>query len=409
MTCFPRSPTHIALLVAVVIRVFLVFAAPYGVAVGVLNIEGLNDEPSHYNYIRYLSTQRAFPVQTQSVDSPDAFERNEFEYYQPPLYYLMGAVVDVVTGPTVSRYAARLLSLLFGLLTLVVVARVLQDLGVPDDIRTAGVVFLAFMPTHAYFCAMVSNDSLSWLVAAVLTAEALRVAMPGRLATVGRWDLVRQALPLAAGLYTKTSLLLFFPVIAVAYGVRLVDNRRWTDILSGAGAMAAALLLAAPWYLRNQRVYGSLTAFDVACGPPRTSLLDPTTFVNFVKYSIKTFWFPMQHIPGSRAAGLMGLLGALVLVGVVVAVVWHYARRHRPSVGDIVLGALLLLNLVGYVRFNWVWPHAEGRFLLPSVVPIALAMGIAVHTACRRWQNRWAVPVVAGVVAVWGYGYLVLV
>src|SRR5437667_10646243 len=41
------------------------------------------DEHSHFNYVRHLSEHGTFPVQTTKMGDP----ANEWEYFQPPLYY----------------------------------------------------------------------------------------------------------------------------------------------------------------------------------------------------------------------------------------------------------------------------------------------------------------------------------
>src|SRR5678810_344137 len=42
------------------------------------------DEHSHFHYVRYLSEHRSFPVQTSKMGDPS----HEWEYFQPPLYYV---------------------------------------------------------------------------------------------------------------------------------------------------------------------------------------------------------------------------------------------------------------------------------------------------------------------------------
>src|SRR5437016_9623061 len=42
------------------------------------------DEHSHFNYVKYVSEHGSFPVQTTKMGDP----ANEWEYFQPPLYYV---------------------------------------------------------------------------------------------------------------------------------------------------------------------------------------------------------------------------------------------------------------------------------------------------------------------------------
>src|SRR5262245_56255234 len=123
-----RAVFAIALTVAVAIRLFFVFAVPFGHAVR-NHLEGLNDEPAHMNYVRALANQRTFPVQPHHAFEPGAFDRYDFEYYQPPLIYLLNVPVYLLAGDRHALIPLRLVSFVLGLLSLVVLARVLDRLG----------------------------------------------------------------------------------------------------------------------------------------------------------------------------------------------------------------------------------------------------------------------------------------
>ncbi|MBI3539095.1 MAG: hypothetical protein HY076_02335, partial [Candidatus Eisenbacteria bacterium] len=157
--------------VAIAIRLVLVFLTPYGHLVR-NRLEGLNDEPAHMNYIRALATTHRFPVQTHHAAEPGAFDRADFEYYQPPLAHLIDVPVVWIAG-THAILACRLVSFVFGLLTLLVLDRVLGRLGGSTTVRRLGVAFLALLPVHAYFTSLISNDALTWLIAFLLTHQLL--------------------------------------------------------------------------------------------------------------------------------------------------------------------------------------------------------------------------------------------
>src|SRR5512145_679954 len=141
---------------AIVVRVIFVLMLPFGQTVAG-RLEGLNDEPAHFNYVRFLVGHRAFPVQTRHVAEPGAFERADFEYYQPPLYYLLCAPLVSAAGERVGLTLCRALSLLCALLSLVVLSRILALLGLGTSARRAGFVIAALLPVHVYFTSVVSN------------------------------------------------------------------------------------------------------------------------------------------------------------------------------------------------------------------------------------------------------------
>ena len=112
-----------SLAVAIAIRLYLVIALPYGHAIHG-GLEGLNDEPSHLSYIRALASGRGFQVQTHSAMEPGAFDRADFEYYQPPLYYLICAPAVALVSEPAELLVCRAISFVLGLLSLFVLSRV---------------------------------------------------------------------------------------------------------------------------------------------------------------------------------------------------------------------------------------------------------------------------------------------
>ena len=54
------------LMFAGMLRLILLVAVPFGETVH-LRLQGLNDEPAHYNYVRHLVDKKSFAVQTSSA------------------------------------------------------------------------------------------------------------------------------------------------------------------------------------------------------------------------------------------------------------------------------------------------------------------------------------------------------
>ena len=102
---------------AIVLRASFALMLPLGQTVAG-RLEGLNDEPAHFNYVRHLVEHRTFPVQTRHVAEPGAFERADFEYYQPPLYYLLCAPLVAVAGDPAGLTLSRTLSMCCALVSL---------------------------------------------------------------------------------------------------------------------------------------------------------------------------------------------------------------------------------------------------------------------------------------------------
>ena len=84
------------------------------------------DEPAHYNYVRFVAEGRGLPVlqpgdydqayleQHQSARFPSSMpiDSIRYEFWQPPLYYILAAPIYLATGG--SLLALRLFSVVLG-------------------------------------------------------------------------------------------------------------------------------------------------------------------------------------------------------------------------------------------------------------------------------------------------------
>jgi 4-amino-4-deoxy-L-arabinose transferase-like glycosyltransferase len=302
-----RLPFSILLALALCIRLVYVFCLPLGQTVR-YRLEGLNDEPSHLNYVHYLAEHKQFPLQNHHARENDAFVRNEFEYFQPPVYYMLGAGCELLVGKSNSKLACRFLSFFLGIFSLLVIYKIFFRLGFPGILCQGAALFAAFLPIHAYFCSVVSNDSLCWLVCLLLTLEICtgwgkKTGVP----VVGRqiwFSALRTGALLGIGMLIKSSLFIFYPVLGLFFLYRwfISKDLRWI------GALAVSFLfsglLSVPWYLHNLHQYGSFMAFGIGNGPHQFYLFSGNHFMDLLKWTLYYFWFPMQHVQAPRIRGV---------------------------------------------------------------------------------------------------------
>ena len=380
----------------IALRLVLVFALPFGQQVR-HRLEGLNDEPAHFRYIQELAVHHAFPVQTARFGSPGTWQRLDFGFYQPPLYYLMGAGLYAVVGPANALHACRLLSALCGLATLLVLWRVLRASPLPRLMALATVAFASLYLTHAYFCAVASNDALSWLLAALVIERMLALAggpSAGAPPSPGRG--MSLAALLAASALTKSSLLVLFPLVALVYAAEAVRRRSVRFGVEGLVVLVAAVLIAHPWYVLNLHRYGSLFAFDMGFGPPRTEGVSGSSLLGVLSGTSRYFWFPMQHVKPSSLARLARAGGMVVLLlHLLAAAVW--LARRPASAREAWLALTFTVVLIGYVRFNLTWSDPEARYLFPAFVPMmyGLAAGAWGTLGRTRWATLGAIEILA--------------
>jgi 4-amino-4-deoxy-L-arabinose transferase-like glycosyltransferase len=373
------------------------------------HLEGLGDEPAHFNYIKYLVKNHTFPIQTTTYKTPGASIRNDFEYFQPPVYYLIGTLGLRLGG---GLYFCRMLSFFYGILSLWLIALIVKRMGASREVQAAGVLFCGLFPPHAYFCSVVSNDSLSWLVALALTYTFMGQGKESGCVVpdfTWRRSLLISFL-LGAGSLVKSSLLLFYPIAAGCFLYSWFRRKNSLILLRLALTLVLAGLVNLPWLLRNYKIYHSFTGLSFLNGPevPYPHLLTLQGFPLFLKTSIRYFWFPMQHIPISMYHKGLGMIGACILIALTVLAV-RYIMKARPlSYGHLLLMGILCLVIAAYVKYNLVWGNREGRFLLPALASIVFFIVTPLHGTLKNVRREWLYFPAVFLMGAWGYSYLLL-
>ncbi|MBK6434193.1 glycosyltransferase family 39 protein [Candidatus Amarolinea dominans] len=300
-----RSPLRLLLAVHLALATLFSLIVPLGEA---------PDEADHYAYVVFIGTQGRLPVGPAITQGK-----------HPPLYHGLGAALTAWTGldfdflranPDAQHgpdaiypnhfihtrledfpwqggsLAMHLLRFFSALLSTVTVwgvfalARTLAP-GRPA-LALAAAGFVGFLPGFLFSSGAVSNDNLAATLGTLSLLLALRIAAGG---WTHRRGLALGVL-LGLGLLTKVSLLVLWPVAALAV-VLAPGWRSWTARLAAASlSLAPAGLIAAPWLLRNWLLYHDLLGWplvratvDVRQGP-----VDFSVLVWLASGLFKTFW-----------------------------------------------------------------------------------------------------------------------
>jgi 4-amino-4-deoxy-L-arabinose transferase-like glycosyltransferase len=370
---------------------------------------GAPDERQHANYVRWLMDGKGFPVLRPG--SPDLYET--YQSHQPPAFYVLAAGWAGLTGadPASGETGARLrfLNVLLGMLTVAGVYFCgLWGLG-RQDVGLAAAAVIGLMPMFLALHGAVSNDPL------------LFACMTWVLALAGRWLRDRPVTPwlpvsigvlTGLGLLTKTTAMAMIPAlwVAVAFGLRA--DRRWA-LRAVPWMLLLPLIVAAPWWIRNQGLYGdplAIQAFNAAfVGSPMAA-----TFIeHFGAYAYWTQWVGWWTL--RSFVGVFGymdvflpvwlyLVAWLGLLGLVLFAALGRGRDpERRQLGNGAFGwtaaALGLVVLAMFVQFNMTFFQAQARYLYPACAAIGLGLGLGAARAMGRWRDwAWAacsVPLVA--------------
>lgn len=265
-----KGAPFLALMIAAVhVILAFVYAAetPYRTA-GILKINGgvhipdvgAPDERQHANYIQHLLDGKGFPVFRPG--GPDNGEH--YEDHQPPLYYLSAAGFSKLVGvsdvnqPGASRL--RWLNAIVGGFTVLGVFYLgLWGLG-RGDVALGAAAIAAALPMHCALGGSIGNDPLlfalcTWALA--FTAQAIRQGWTLKLALlVGGF--------VGLGILTKTTAVGLLPILLLAL---LLPQKKRPSIAMVGACGGALLILAGPWLIRNQQLYGdplAQKAFNVA-------------------------------------------------------------------------------------------------------------------------------------------------
>jgi 4-amino-4-deoxy-L-arabinose transferase-like glycosyltransferase len=373
------------------------------------------DEPAHYNYVVDIAEKHRLPV-LQMGDYPHEYleeikaakfpphmsiEPIRYESHQPPLYYLLAAVVYKAARSVHAEgqfLALRVLSVFLGSLLLLLCYAIVKEIF-PDEefLALTTTAMVATVPMHIAMSAAINNDTLAELILAgiiLLCTKHLRSGLSTRqVALLG--FLMALALLTKTGIYVPATLSIVF-----AFAVR-ARAEGGQGFLQQVGVIAGLAMLSAWWFLRNVLTYGDLDLFgwqrhdSVVIGQPTTAqrisqhgLMQ--TIRDFFVVSFRSFWAQfgwMGILIDSRLYALLGLVSIMIGVGFILFLL--RAIRDRQVLARFQRWALLLLLLVfvlvaaGHMLYNLKFVQHQGRYLFPALVPIALAFALGL----REWAD----------------------
>lgn len=352
------------------------------------NDYGAPDERQHANYIGYVVKHHAYPV--FKPGTPDLYET--YQSHQPPLYYTLSAAWAIATGSAdtanqSSKLPLRLFNCLIGAVAVLGVSRLALWGTKNETTALMATAFAALLPMNVALSGAISNDPLlvclsSWVLA--LLAKMLRDGWSKKLGIVA-------AVLVGLALLTKTTALALLPVLLV--GMALLPNETLkTRGVRALGLCALAVLIALPWLIRNQNLYGdpfAIKAFNAAfTGNPKASFfiekmgaanywrqdLYATMCSFFGVFGYWDVWMP------SAVYNLMGVMLACFVVG------WYLSLRPNPDQKQVHLvnGLFLFLIAALFIRFNMQYFQAQGRYIMPALGPIAVGIGCAVSYFSKK-------------------------
>lgn len=417
----------VAYLAMVTVQIFAV--RPFGSA----------DESAHVDYalgVAHGNIPRAGAIIDPAM--PDQPAKVQHVSYHPPLYH---AIVGIplrlgiaVNHPHAGLYAARLVTAMFTIATIIVVAALAMSLftraRVPLAIAAAGLA--AIFPPLVSPSGTVHNDALAALCAAGALLALVRVVRFG--ATPLRMAML--SLSCAAGLATRaTAVVVLAAVMGTLVVAALLGTGRSRVRRLGIGSAQAGLVFAvsaagAGWfYLLNRSRYGDLLGAGYDDEHPwtvRGRLDGPLTYLSGSD-SYTGLW---QQIFGGTPSlhphnegwvvGLASLAAAVIGLGLVALAVRAFLARRSVSFWTVegrrsilagsAIAAVMVGTLLEISKHTQGGGAPHGRYMATGLVAYALGVAVALHAfAAPRLRRVGATLAALSLCAVLGWaaiGYL---
>ncbi|MGF1505316.1 MAG: DUF2142 domain-containing protein [Anaerolineae bacterium] len=387
-------------LLAGIVAVYLVLGILYATSTPAFEA---SDETVHYPMVAHIAETGKV-----AVKQPGIATRYEQEASQPPLYYLIGAVLtgwidtsdldevrqlnphakigigDATDNQNMTLHTAR--DGLHGSLLAVAILRgfgLLLGAGtVIGTYALARIVWpqhplagplaaalVAFNPMFVFIAASVNNDNLTIFLATWLMVTLLRTLTDGL--TFRRQVVVAVLFALIA--LSKVSGLTFAPLIGLVLLIHGLRDAAWRAAFSTGFLMIGLWVpIAGWWYMRNLLLYGEITgtAMHVTIAGPRTIGL--VTLVREEWFSFWTAywgWFGAVNILAPDWAYV--LFGAISVAAAAGAAAWFAQRMAHGAWADLLLPGLLLAQigvvLGGVIAWSMRTFASQGRLLFPAI------------------------------------------
>jgi len=411
--------------------IILILLAHFLVTVGYSVVAPLGEAPdelSHYDYFRYVAQERALPAGT-GVD----------EAIQPPLYYLLGALLTFpiemdfgfarsnpdfslsapggpqnllihtsleswpYRGSALAFHLVRLLSAALSTLTVWAIYQLGRELFPEWEALALGAAgFVAFIPEFCFLSGAVNNDNLAAAIGALFLWRLVRLLRAGHEGRIGYGEFALLGLLLGVGLLTKTSFLAALPLAVLV--IVWFAWQRWRAgapaavrqaLMGGILAFVLAVFIAGGWYWRNVRLYGDPLAWKLIREGVdlRSAPLTAADYAWLLEGLFQSFWGRFGGAAHIRLpASIYWIAGGFSLAAALG--VGRFLTRVRVLKGWQRWGLLLAVAWLAVIfaallRYTAVALGTDqARLLYPALASqvILFFLGLAQWVPPRRWE-----------------------
>ncbi len=379
------------------------------------------DELPHFTVTRYIVQQRRLP------DTPD-----EHEAFQPPLYYLLNAALTFwidtrdftvkanadydplahdapktlllhtraeafpYQGWALAWHLMRALSIAMGAATIAAIYATALALTGERTFALLSAALVAFLPGYIFMSAVVNNDDLAALLAALLC---WRIVLMMQRPISSRESLLIGVL-LGLGLLSKTSMLAFVVTISVALlAAARMQHWTWREWLRANALIFGVALIVSGWYfVRNAWLYGDWLAWPLvlAANAVRTHALSASDWLTALAQVYRGFWLEWIGIELDELFyWMLGVFAILAMIGAAWSVMrgaWRARYRvpngtrtthHALNSGNaafLILAFHLLVIFLSWLRWTQtVLGTEQARLFYPALASLILLLAFGLR------------------------------
>ncbi len=350
------------------------------------------DEKAHLSYIQFIAENKSLPIQPDVFD----FDRNDYEYYQPPAYYLAMSLFysfgNFIKFSELSNIIMiRSISVILWVFAFVATWLIIKRLQLENNFSEIFLMaFVSLLPSYMFISSMINNDNLITCLAGIIFLIAIQ---SNDKITIKETILLASFAALSfLTKYTGVLLLTFLFVFFISK----VDWKeiKFSSIRPMIIAAVIVVLILAPMLLRNKELYGSFIPLSVGAHFPNWDSITYGIYRAFKNF-LNTFWAvagrtnDIKFIPAIIIGNIIALIA---LYGInksflnkdsYVKKIFNNSKSFfSTSLISIVIGMIIL------IYYGAMYGQAQGRFMFPLIIPIGIWMGVGFKNAIgQRIEN----------------------
>ncbi|MFZ4590471.1 MAG: ArnT family glycosyltransferase [Ignavibacteria bacterium] len=379
------------------------------------------DEDLHLDYINYLSKYGKLPNQYEDYKNPAMYVG---QGHQPPLYYILMSSINYIINngkevkliinhnkkhslfggtegkvpnfdyynvnafPDVGTkrmfYLFRIISILFGVVTLLYVYKTIKLVFEDKRIILLSLFVAASTPQFVFMNAVINNDSLAIMFMSMVVYYFFRIITN----PTGLKDYLIAGILIGISVITKKTLLFAVPgvIILSLYFMYKNKTERVIILKNVSVLLLIAIIVSAAYFIRNQMFYGDLLGSQMELDTMPQHIEHKSLFSSFFIFK----FFPTIYHSYIGSFGWMNVKLPLLIYGLVslvfISSVAGYAAHIRTTAFSntyVNYGFILIVLAIGVLAYaNLSFTQAQGRYMLPliSVISINIVYGLNLLT-----------------------------